>query len=57
MKRVGLPLTAATDPELEGQLLKKLSFDTWDDMFAAIGYGGLTAAKPSAASGTISTRH
>lgn len=45
MKRVGLPLTAATDPELEGQLLKKLPFDTWDDMFAAIGYGGLTAAK------------
>ena len=45
MKRVGLPLTAATDPELEGQLLKKLSFDPWDDMFAAIGYGGLTAAK------------
>ena len=45
MKRVGLPLTAATDPELEGQLLKKLSFDNWDDMFAAIGYGGLTAAK------------
>ena len=44
MKRVGLPLTAA-DPELEAQLLKKLSFDTWDDMFAAIGYGGLTAAK------------
>ena len=45
MKRVGLPLTAATDPELESQLLKKLSFDTWDDMFAAIGYGGLTATK------------
>ena len=45
MKRVGLPLTAATDPELEAQLLKKLSFDTWDDMFAASGYGGLTAAK------------
>ena len=45
MKRVGLPLTAASDPELEAQLLKKLSFDTWDDMFAAIGYGGLTAAK------------
>ena len=45
MKRVGLPLTAAADPELEAQLLKKLSFDTWDDMFAAIGYGGLTAAK------------
>ena len=45
MKRVGLPLTAAADPELEAQLLKKLSFDTWDDMYAAIGYGGLTATK------------
>ena len=45
MKRVGLPITAATDPELEAQLLKKLSYDTWDDMFAAIAYGGLTAAK------------
>ena len=45
MKRVGLPLTSVTDPELEPQLLKKLSFDNWDDMYAAIGYGGLTAAK------------
>ena len=45
MKRVGLPLTALTDPELEEHLLKKLSFDIWDDMYAAIGYGGLTATK------------
>ncbi len=46
MKRVGLPLTALSDPELEAQVLKKLSsFDTWDDMYAAIGYGGLTATK------------
>ncbi|MGM9590645.1 MAG: RelA/SpoT family protein [Faecousia sp.] len=45
MKRTGLPLTALTDPELEPHLLKKLSFDNWDDMYAAIGYGGLTAAK------------
>ena len=45
MKRVGLPLSALTDPELEPQLLKKLSFDIWDDMYAAIGYGGLTATK------------
>ncbi|MGM9549579.1 MAG: RelA/SpoT family protein [Faecousia sp.] len=45
MKRLGLPISAATDPELEPQLLKKLSFDNWDDMYAAIGYGGLTAAK------------
>ncbi|MDO5544577.1 MAG: bifunctional (p)ppGpp synthetase/guanosine-3',5'-bis(diphosphate) 3'-pyrophosphohydrolase [Eubacteriales bacterium] len=45
MKRVGLPLTALADPELEPHLLKKLSFDSWDDMYAAIGYGGLTATK------------
>ena len=45
IKRVGLPLAALTDPELEPHLLKKLSFDNWDDMYAAIGYGGLTATK------------
>ena len=45
MKRESLPLTAITDPELEGSLLRKLAFDTWDDMYAAIGYGGLTAVK------------
>ena len=45
MKRVGLPLSALTDPELESHLLKKLSFGDWDDMYAAIGYGGLTATK------------
>ena len=45
VKRVGLPLGALTEPELEPQLLKKLSFDNWDDMYAAIGYGGLTATK------------
>lgn len=45
MKRLMLPLSALTEPELEQQLLKKLSFDNWDDMYAAIGYGGLTATK------------
>ena len=45
MKRLQLPLSALSDPELEQQLLKKLSFDNWDDMYAAIGYGGLTATK------------
>ncbi len=45
MKRLGLPLTALSEPELEAHLLKKLSFAEWDDMYAAIGYGGLTAAK------------
>ena len=45
MKRLMLPLSSLTDPELEQQLLKKLAFDNWDDMYAAIGYGGLTAVK------------
>ena len=45
MKRMGLPLNAIFEPEIESHLLKKLSFDNWDDMYAAIGYGGLTATK------------
>ena len=45
MRRLLLPLNALTDPELEPQLLRKLAFDNWDDMYAAIGYGGLTATK------------
>ena len=45
MKRLMLPLSALSDPNLEASLLKKLSFDCWDDMYAAIGYGGLTAVK------------
>ena len=45
MKRAGLPLSITIDPEVAPQLLKKLSFDNWEDMYAAIGYGGLTAAK------------
>ena len=45
MRRLQLPLSALTDSELEAVLLKKLAFDTWDDMYAAIGYGGLTATK------------
>ena len=45
MKRLMLPMSAITDPELEPQLLRKLAFDNWDDLYAAIGYGGLTAVK------------
>ena len=44
-KRVGLPLSITIDPEVGPQLLKKLSFASWEDMYAAIGYGGLTALK------------
>ena len=45
MRRVGLPLSITIDPEVSPLLLKKLSFDNWEDMYAAIGYGGLTALK------------
>ena len=45
MKRLLLPLPGTMEEELQLALLKKLSFDSWDDMYAAIGYGGLTAVK------------
>lgn len=44
MKRTGLPLPPY-DPDLDAQLLKKMGYDNWDDIYAAIGYGGLTAVK------------
>ena len=45
MKRLLLPLPHTLDDDLQQSLLKKLAFDSWDDMYAAIGYGGLTATK------------
>ncbi len=45
MRRLLLPLSITIDPEVGPQLLKKLSFDNWEDLYAAIGYGGLTATK------------
>ncbi len=45
MKRLLLPLPAAMEEDLQKSLLKKLAFDEWDDLYAAIGYGGLTAVK------------
>ncbi len=45
MKRLMLPMPTSMDEELQKSLLKKLSFDSWEDMYAAIGYGGLTAVK------------
>ena len=45
MKRLLLPLPGTMEEEFAQGLLKKLSFDSWDDMYAAIGYGGLTAVK------------
>ena len=45
LRRAGINPSVLQDPELLPALLKKLSFDCLDDMYAAIGYGGLTAAK------------
>ena len=45
MRRAGLSLAITTDPEFSPYLLKKLSFGDWEDMYAAIGYGGMTAVK------------
>ena len=45
MRRVGLPLSITIDPEVSPHLLRKLSFDSWEDLYAAIGYGGMTALK------------
>ena len=45
LRRGGINPAILQDAELLPTLLKKLSFDTLDDMYAAIGYGGLTAVK------------
>ncbi len=45
MRRANLNPAILQDSDLLPQLLKKLAFDSLDDMYAAIGYGGLTAAK------------
>lgn len=45
MRRMNLNPALLQDDELLAQLLKKLSFESLDDLNAAIGYGGLTAVK------------
>ena len=45
LRRNSINPSVLQDSELLPTLLKKLSFDDLDDMYAAIGYGGLTAAK------------
>ena len=45
MRRNNFNPAIVNDSELQPVLLKKLSFDCLDDMYAAIGYGGLTAVK------------
>ena len=45
LKRCGVTLKELTGEENLPGVLKKLSFNTLDDMYAAIGYGGVTALK------------
>ncbi len=45
LKRAGIPLNAILDEELLPSIMKRLSFATLDDMYAAIGYGGITATR------------
>ena len=45
LKRCGVTLKELTAEENLPGILKRLSFKSLDDMYAAIGYGGLTAAK------------
>ena len=45
MKRLNLPMSVFNDQQFSDQLLEKLPYTAWDDMYAAIGYGGLTVTK------------
>ena len=45
LKHCGLSMKDVTDPELLPTLLKKVAYPNLDDMYAAIGYGGVTALK------------
>jgi guanosine-3',5'-bis(diphosphate) 3'-pyrophosphohydrolase len=45
LRSQGLSPAIFADEELMPQLLKRVSFSTIEDMYAAIGYGGITATK------------
>ncbi len=45
LKHVGLSMKDVTNPEILPTLLKKVSFASLDEMYAAIGYGGFTSQK------------
>ena len=44
-KRTKIPPADLTDPEIEPLILKKLAVTSLDDMYASIGYGGMTAVR------------
>ncbi len=45
LKHVGLTMSQITAPDVLPSILKRVSFQSLDEMYAAIGYGGLTALK------------
>jgi GTP pyrophosphokinase len=45
LKRAGYTLAAITAEEVLPHILKKVRFNSLDELYAAIGYGGLTAVK------------
>jgi len=45
VKHCGIAMKDVLDPEVLPNLLKRVSYGTLDDLYAAIGYGGFTAQK------------
>lgn len=45
LRHVNIAMSAVTASEVLPQILRKVSFNSLDEMYAAIGYGGLTAQK------------
>ncbi|MBD5155031.1 MAG: bifunctional (p)ppGpp synthetase/guanosine-3',5'-bis(diphosphate) 3'-pyrophosphohydrolase [Oscillibacter sp.] len=45
LKHTGLNMAQITAPDILPSILKRVSFQSLDEMYAAIGYGGLTALK------------
>ena len=45
LKHCGIPMRDVLDPEILPGLLKRVSYGSLDEMYAAIGYGGFTAQK------------
>jgi GTP pyrophosphokinase len=45
LKHAGIPMAAVLDEELLPGIIKKLAVTSLDDVFAAIGYGGITAVR------------
>jgi GTP pyrophosphokinase len=45
LKHQGLSVDLLTDPDVQPAALKKLAVTTMDDLYAAVGYGGMTAVR------------